>query len=174
MAVWDELRVILTRLRDDHPSPLLQWPDPRDEEGQPPPYQITLAPSAAAVAEDLHERFGEAVVLTVGCLPYPPGRQPDRPVARLTPQPPGELLNPLGVRAELDGPATVRSRQTLRHGLLVRNLTSRQLMIATNGQGNRRGGRPADQECRRRIRGAQTLVGVTFPGSTGATERIHC
>jgi hypothetical protein len=71
MAVWDELRVILTRLGDDEPSPLLQWPDPRDEQGQPPPYQITLAPTAGAVAADLHERFGEAVVLTVGACPIP-------------------------------------------------------------------------------------------------------
>jgi hypothetical protein len=172
MAVWDELRVILTRLRDDHPSPLRQWPDPRDEEGQPPPYQITLTPSAAAVAEDLHERFGEAVVLTVGCLPYPPGRQPDRPVARLTPQPPGELLNPLGVRAELDGPATVRSGQTLCHGLLVRNLTSRQLMIATNGQVTAVVVDPRTRNVVGGFGGAQTLVGVTFQVAPGATERI--
>src|SRR5260370_20766820 len=95
MAVWDELRVSLTRLRDDDPSPLLQWPDPRDEQGQPPPCQITLAPTAGAVAEDLHERFGEAVVLTVGCLPYPPARQPDLPAGRLTRQPPASFWIPL-------------------------------------------------------------------------------
>jgi hypothetical protein len=172
MAVWDELRVILTRLRDDQASTLLQWPDPRDEEGRPPPYQITLAPSAAAVAEDLHERFGEAVVLTVGCLAYPPGRQPDRPVARLTSRPPGELLNPLEVRAELDGPATVRSGQTLRHGLLVRNLTSRQLTIATNGQVTAGVVDPRTRNVVGGFAGAQTLVGISFQVAPGATERI--
>src|SRR5258706_2979745 len=133
VAVGDELRVILTLLRDEEPSPLLQFPDPRDEQGQPPPYQITLAPSAGAVAADLHQRFREAVVLTVGCLPYPPGRQPGRPAGRLNRQPPGELLDPSQVQAGLDGPAAVRSGQTLRHRLLVRNLTGQELTIATNG-----------------------------------------
>jgi hypothetical protein len=43
MTVWDELRPILTRLRDDHRETLLEFPDPRLGESQPPPYQITLA-----------------------------------------------------------------------------------------------------------------------------------
>lgn len=172
MTVGDELRVILTRLRDEQPSPLLQWPDPRAEEGRPPPYQITLAPSAAAVAEDLHERFGEAVVLTVGCLPYPTGRQPDRSVARLTSQPPGELLNPLAVRAELDGPATVRSGQTLRHGLLVRNLTSQRLTIATNGQVTAVVVDPKTRNVVGGFAGAQTLVSISVQVAPGTTERI--
>jgi hypothetical protein len=115
MAVWDELRVILTRLRDQQPAALLQWPDPRDEQGRPPPFQITLAPSAGAVAEDLHRRFGDSVVLTVGCLPYPPGRQPDRPLDHLTRQPPGELLDPHEAEISLDGPATVGSGRLVQH-----------------------------------------------------------
>jgi hypothetical protein len=36
--------------------------------------------------------------------------------------------------AELAGPAVISSGHTLRHGLLLRNLTSRELQIATNGQ----------------------------------------
>lgn len=79
MMVWDELRPILARLRDGQGGTLLEFPDPRDEEGQPPPYQITLAPTAVAIAQDLHRQFGDSVRLTVGCLPYPPGRQPDPP-----------------------------------------------------------------------------------------------
>jgi hypothetical protein len=172
MAVWDELRVILTRLRDDDPSPLLRWPDPRDEQGQPPPYEITLAPSAGAVAADLHQRFGEAVILTVGCLPYPPGRQPDRPAGRLARQPPGELLDPSEVQAGLDGPATVRSGQTLRHGLLVRNLTGRELTIATNGQVTAVVVDPRTGQVAGGFAGMQTLAGIYFRVAAGATERI--
>jgi hypothetical protein len=172
VAVWDELRVFLTWLRDEQSGTLLEFPDPRCEEGQPPPFQITLAPSAVAVAEDLHRRFGDSVLLTVGCLPYPPGRPPDRPLDILTRPPPGELLDPQEAEARLDGPATVRSGQTLHHGLQVRNLTGRELTIATNGQvtavvvdprtGNVIGG----------FAEAQHLIGIDFRVAPGTTERI--
>jgi hypothetical protein len=45
-----------------------------------------------------------------------------------------DLLDPQEAEARLDGPATVRSGQTLHHGLLVCNLAGRELTIATNGQ----------------------------------------
>jgi hypothetical protein len=176
VAVWDELRVFLTWLRDEQSGTLLEFPDPRYKEGQPPPFQITLAPSAVAVAEDLHRRFGDSVLLTVGCLPYPPGRPPDRPLDILTRPPPGELLDPQEAEARLDGPATVRSGQTLHHGLLVRNLTGRELTIATNGQvtavvvdprtGNVIGG----------FAEAQHPIGIDFrvaPGTTRADPAPH-
>jgi hypothetical protein len=70
------------------------------------------------------------VDLTVGALPYPPGRpQPRRPAAG----PPPDLLDPRQIAAGLDGPATVRSGRTLRHGLLLCNRTGDDLQIATNG-----------------------------------------
>jgi hypothetical protein len=50
-----------------------EFPDPRDQEGRPPPYRIRVAAWAVAVAEDLHRRFGDNVRLTVGSLPYPLG-----------------------------------------------------------------------------------------------------
>jgi|SRR6185437_9147614 hypothetical protein len=103
MTVWDELRPILTRLRDDHRETLLEFPDPRLGEGQPPPYQITLAPTAVAVAEDLHRRFGDNVQLTVGRLPYLPGRQPDRPLDHLIRQSPGEGPDVAGERKVMVG-----------------------------------------------------------------------
>jgi hypothetical protein len=172
MTVWDELRPVLARLRDEQRGTLLEFPDPRYEEGQPPPYQITLAPTAVAVAEDLHRRFGDSVRLTVGRLPYPPGRQPDRPLGHLIRQPPGELLDPQEAEVRLDGPAIVRSGQTLRHGLLVRNLTGRVLPIATNGNltavvldlrtGQVVGG----------FAGAQTMPLIMFPVAPGSTQRI--
>jgi hypothetical protein len=172
VAVWDELRVLLAWLRDEQPGTLLEFPDPRYEEGQPPPFQITLAPTAVAVAEDLHRRFGDSVLLTVGCLPYPPGRLPDRPLHILTRPPPGELLDPQEAEARLDGPATVRSGQTLHHGLLVRNLAGRELTIATNGQVTAVVVDPRTGKVIGGFAEAQHPIGVNFRVAPGATERI--
>jgi hypothetical protein len=133
MAVWDELRQALGHLAREQPGTLLEFPDPGSERVQPP-FQIRLAPPALAAAEDLHRRFGDDVLLTVGYLPYPPDRQPDPALSPLTGQPPGEPLDPRETDVQLDGPATVRSGQTLHHGLLVGNLTGWELTIATNGQ----------------------------------------
>jgi hypothetical protein len=131
VAIWDELKVVLVRLRDEQPGALTAFPMPEVDEGRQPPFAIRLAAWAAATAEELHRQFGDNVSLTVGALPYPPGRLPPRPPARG--QPSG-VLNPQEIAAELDGPAVVSSGQTLRHGLLLRNLTGRELQIATNGQ----------------------------------------
>jgi hypothetical protein len=131
MAVWDELKLALARLRDQQPGALTEYPMPDVDEGRQPPFTIQLAAWAAATAEELHRQFGDSVDLTVGVLPYPPGREMRRQAA-VGRQP--DLLNPQEITAELDGPAVVSSGQTLRHGLLLRNLTGRELQIATNGQ----------------------------------------
>jgi hypothetical protein len=172
MAVWDELRVILAQLRDEQRGTLLEFPDPQFEEGQPPPYQITLAPTAVAVAEDLHRRFGDSVRLTVGGLPYPPGREPDRSLGYLLRHPPGELLGQREAEVRLDGAATVRSGQTLRHGLLLRNLTDRVLPIATNGNLTAGGVDPQTGQVVGGFAGAQTMPLIMFPVAPGNTERI--
>src|SRR5215471_5925629 len=131
MAVWDELKLVLARLRDQQPGDLMQYPMPEVDEGRQPPFTIHLAPWAAATAEKLHQQFGSSIDLTVGALPYPPGCQAPHPPA------PGQLpdlLNPHEAAADLDGPAVVSSGHTLQHGLLLRNLTGHELRIATNGQ----------------------------------------
>jgi len=131
MAAWDELKVVLARLRDEQPGVLMQYPMPEVDEGRVPPFEIHLAPWATATAGELYRQFGDDVDLTVGALPYPPGRPP-RPQPATGPPP--DLLDPHEITAELDGPAVVRSGHTLRHGLLLRNLTGAELQIATNGQ----------------------------------------
>jgi hypothetical protein len=103
---------------------------PEVDEGRQPPFVIGLAPWAAATAEELHRQFGDDVELTIGALPYPPG-PPPRP--HIT-GPLADLLDPDEIAAELEGPAVVGSGHTLRHGLLLRNRTGRDLQIATNGQ----------------------------------------
>jgi len=172
MTAWDELSQALRHLMREQPGILLESPDPRSERGQPPPFRITLAPSALAAAEDLHRRFGDDVLLTVGYLPYPPDRQPDPVLDRLTRQLPGEPLDPGETDVQLDGPATVRSGQTLHHGLLVGNLTDRELTITTNGQVTAVVVDPRTGLMVGGFAGFQTLVGIDFHVTPGATERI--
>jgi hypothetical protein len=169
MAAWDELKAVLLRLRDEQPGVLMQYPMPEVDEGRVPPFAITLAPWATTTAEELHRQFGDDVELTVGALPYPPGRQP-----RLLPAtaPPSGLLDPQEITAELDGPAVVRSGHTLRHGLQVGNLTRQELTIATNGQVTAVVVDPGTGQTVGGFAGFQTLPGVFFRVAARTTERI--
>jgi hypothetical protein len=142
VAVWDELKAVLARLRDQQPGALTQYPMPEVDEGRQPPFAIGVAPWAAALAEELHQQFGHDIELTVGALPYPPGRPPPGRAPAVGPpaagpsaeSPPAGLLDPREIVAELAGPAVVSSGHSVRHGLLLRNLAGRELQIATNGQ----------------------------------------
>jgi hypothetical protein len=169
MAVWDELKVVLGRLRDEQPDALRQYPTPEADDGRQPPFAIGLAPWAAATAAELHQQFGDDIELTVGALPYPPGRQPPRPPA---PGPLPELLDPREIAAELDGPAVVGSGRTLRHGLLLRNLTGRELQIATNGQVTATVVDPHTGEIVGGFAGFQHLPLVIFRVAPGQTGRV--
>jgi hypothetical protein len=168
MAVWDELKVVLARLRDQQPGTLMQYPMPEVDEGRQPPFVIGLEPWAAATAEELHRQFGDDVELTVGALPYPPGRQPPhRPAAT-----PADLLDPDEIAAELDGPAVVGSGHTLRHGLLLRNRTGRELQIATNGQVTAVVVDPYSGEVVGGYAGFQQLPLIIFRVAPGQTGRV--
>lgn len=132
MSVWDELKPVLVRLRDRQPRVLESNPSTSSDEDKTPPFRIRLVPWAADVAEELHRQFGDAVTLTVGLLPYPPGRPvPHR--RRREPGPAPDLLDPREVRADLDAPAVVSSGHVTRRYLIVHNLTGSELRIATNG-----------------------------------------
>jgi hypothetical protein len=169
MAAWDELKAVILRLRDEQPGVLMQYPMPEVDEGRVPPFRITLAPWAVTTAEQLRRQFGDDIELTVGALPYPPRAQP-RPRPATTPPP--DLLDPQEITAELDGPAVVRSGHTLRHGLLVGNLTSQELTIATNGQVTAMVVDPRTGQAVGGYAGFQTLVGIFFRVAAGATKRI--
>jgi hypothetical protein len=170
MTAWYELAEILIRLGDEQPDDLLEFPNPSHQGGQPPPYRIMLAPTAVAVAEDLHARFGDSVELTVGALPYPPGRHTRWPPIT---QPPAELLSPQQATVALDGPAVVRSGHTLRHGLLLRNHSGDHLKIpTTNGQLTTAVVDPATGEVVGGFAGAQALPLITYRVAPGQTEPI--
>jgi hypothetical protein len=173
MAAWEELRLTLARLLEDRPGAVTSYPGLDRDDGGAPPYPIGLAPWAEAVARELHGRFGDQVDLTVGALPYPPGRAPRRPRPSGEPAAPLDPpLDPAEAEAELDGPAVVRSGHTLRHRLLLRNRAGTELTIATNGQVTAVVVDPATGEVVGGYSGFQTLPLVMFRVPPGGTERI--
>jgi hypothetical protein len=172
MAAWDELKVVLVRLREEQPGVLLAYPTLELDPGRMPPvppFRIGLAPWAVTTAAELHRQFGDDVELTVGALPYPPGAQP-RPRPATTP--PADLLDFREITVELDGPAVVRSGHTLRHRLLVRNRSGRELQIATNGQVTAAVVDPQTGEIVGGFSGSLTWPLVIFRVAAGATEPI--
>jgi hypothetical protein len=170
MTVWDELKLTLVRLREERPGALAASPDPRGDNGGTPPYEIQLAPWAEAEAGELSRQFGDAVNLTVGALPYPPGRPPSRLSAG--PGHVADLLDPREAETELDGPALVRSGHTLRHGLLVRSRSGAELAIATNGHVTAEVVDPDSGEVVGGFSGWQSPPLIMFRVAPGATERI--
>ncbi len=106
----------------------MQYPMLEVDKGRQPPFTIWLAPWAVTAAEELHRQFGDNAELTVGALPYPAGRQLQRPPAIDSTL---GLLDTHEMMVQLDGPAVVSSRHTLRHGLLLRNFSDRELQVAT-------------------------------------------
>jgi len=85
VAVWDTLKTEIERVLDEYPGALQGYPDPRSDRGREPPLSIGLAPWATEVARDLHDRFGDDIVLDVGALRFP-DRQIRVPVPELAPE----------------------------------------------------------------------------------------
>jgi hypothetical protein len=167
MTVWDELKVVLVRLRDQQPGAVWLSPMPEVDEGRQPPFAIHLAAWADDAAEELRRQFGDDVELTVGALPYPPGVRPEPTPA--VGEPP-ELLNPREIAAELDGPAVIKSGHELRHGLLLRNFTGSELLISPNGTPVVVD--PQTGEVVGGFYGARTLALMFFQVAPGETVRI--
>jgi hypothetical protein len=169
MTVWDELKPVIARLLDQQPGALASYPLPDFDLVGPPPIEIRLGPWAADVAEQLHRQFGDDVELTVGLLPYPPGR-PARTRRQSTPGDLPDLLDPDEVTVTLDEIALVSSGHTLHHHLTVHNLTGSELLL-TNGQGTVVVD-PQTGETVGGFSGAQTLSLKFFRVSPGGSTRI--
>jgi hypothetical protein len=169
VTVWGELREALVRLLTEQPDALRAYPGVDRDEGAPP-YFIELAAWAEEAAAGLDRQFGDGVHLTVGALPYPPGRAPRWP-RRPRPEP-APLLAADEAEAELDGPAVVRSGHELRHGLLIRDRSGAGLAIATTGQVTGSVVDLATGDVVGGFTGWVHSVLVTFRVPPGGTERI--
>jgi hypothetical protein len=172
VTAWDELKPVLARLRDEQPGVLARYPSlDSDLVERTPPISVHLTPWAADAAEQLHRQFGDDVELTVGFLPYPPGR-PVRPRRWHAPWQPPDLLDPREATVALDGPATVSSGHTLHHHLTVHNLTGSELQIATNGRVTGSVVDPQTGETVGGFSGAQTLPLKVFRAIPGGSVRL--
>jgi hypothetical protein len=172
VTAWDELKPVLARLRDQQPGVLARYPSlGPDLVVRTPPIRVRLTPWAAEAAEELHRQFGDDVELTVGFLPYPPGR-PGRPRQQRAPAHPPDLLDGRDVMVALDGPATVSSGRTLHHHLTVHNLAGGELQIATNGGVTAVVVDPRTGETVGGFSGLQTLPLKVFQAIPGGSVRI--
>lgn len=164
MSVQQELASFLATLHRERPGTALRF-----SRGGRPPYPVHLSPWGIDAAEELHRQFGEAVRLTVGFLPYPPGQQERR---RRDPVEPAGLLDSHEVTTELDEPAVVASGHNLRRYLLVRNLTGSEVQIATNGGITASVVDPRTGEIVGGRAGAQALPLKVFRADPGNSARI--
>jgi hypothetical protein len=169
MTVWDELKPVIARLLDQQPGALASYPLPDFDRVGPPPIEIRLEPWAADIAEQLYRRFGDDVKLTVGLLPYPPGR-PARPRRQSAPSDLPDLLDPDEVTVTMDEIALVSSGHTLHHHLTVHNLIGSELLL-TNGRVTAVVD-PQTGETVGGFSGAQTLNLKLFRVSPGGSTRI--
>ncbi|MFF5985704.1 hypothetical protein [Prauserella flavalba] len=166
-TVWDSLKVVLTRLCDEQPEVLFGYPDPRVDEYRRPPFCVRLAPWAARTAEELHARFGSDVRLTVGLLPYPP-----RETAELIVPAFEDTSHSDDLGVELDGPLSIRSGHTGRHGLRVTNRAGASVTVRTNGKLTAVVVDPGTDRAVGGFAGAQRQPLVRFPIRGGATRVI--
>jgi hypothetical protein len=166
LRAWHEVSAELVRLKDRHPNVLVVWPGP-DQRYLHPPFEITLSAHAADVAARLHKRFGDYVELTVGALRYPL-----RERSSVSPRPLPQEIDPAELRVELDGPLTVGSGHTTRHGLLLTNLGDDAVTVPTNGQLTAQLADPVTGRVVGGYAGPQILPLILFTAVPGDTVRI--
>lgn len=121
VGTWDEVRTILRQLEAESPTPLRSFPTPSIE-SRSPPFHISLAAWAVDIAANLHSRFGDDVVLTVGHLHFPSRtlRRADGSELELPP-PDAPVLKPEEAEVTLPHPVEVRSGYDLRTELTIKN-----------------------------------------------------
>ena len=97
--------------------------------------EVRLAADQEALAASLHERYGDAVELTVGVFPYPPSSEVDDAAVgdRATARPQLPLLPEDEFEVGLGGEIVVPSGGTVHGSLRLRNCGSAEVVIETNG-----------------------------------------
>lgn len=129
LEAWDRLRLELDELHRLHPG-VLQVSPSTDQRFCHPPFDIHLSADAEATADELHRHYGKFVCLSVGALAYPPTTDKYEPNQNSDP---ATTADPHELRAELDGPLSIKRGQTAVHHLHVTNLGNQTIEIHTNG-----------------------------------------
>jgi hypothetical protein len=128
VAVWDELKIVLAALQQQDPLPLTSFPGPEFDQGRRPPFEIGLAAWATHIAEQLHDRFGGDVMLTVGAMRYPQralAHEPARLLGISTP-----VLGPGQATIAWATPLRVRSGHTAQHDMAITNVGTEQVKVS--------------------------------------------
>lgn len=168
MAVWESLKAVLIRLRDERPNALTGYPDPQSDIDRRPPFPIHVAAWATDVAAELHDRFGSDVELTVGALPYPP--RAGGPAMRIGDALP--VVDPGLLRIEPSGLLSVRSGHTESFELVFTNHSDADVRIHSNGQLTAVVVDPRTDRVVGGFAGAHTLQLVITSIPPGATQEI--
>jgi hypothetical protein len=170
-TVWAELRETLLRLRVENPEVLLSYPNPVGDPDRQPPYVIALEADALTVAEELHRRFGAAIELRLGALPFPlkPDESPLRPM----------LYDPIqldhqipGLRFKLATPLVVNSGSTVEHAVVIANDGVKDVTLHSGKQIRTRVVSLADGKHVGGLTGAHHLVGANFHIRSGHSLRV--
>ena len=169
MSVWDSLKIVLIRLLDEQPGAFVHYPGPHIDQDRQPPFQIGLAAWAIDAAEELHDRFGSDVTLSVGALAYPSGTD-DNLTGHDADTAPVVDTSRIGI--ELDRPLSVRTGRDERYELLLTNRTESVLSISSNGQLTAVVVDPGSGRVVGGFAGFQTLPLVTFLIPAGVTQKI--
>ncbi|HEY5273125.1 MAG TPA: hypothetical protein VIJ34_07820 [Acidimicrobiales bacterium] len=172
MSIWDELRAFVDELRDDPRRPIRGFVDVASERSPSPRCQLTLAAWATEIASEVHARFGGAVAVTLGALPFPYASSPAGGV--VVHRPPRHLLRlridevAVSLRDELE----VRSGFDAISELQLRNLGRRELTVRTNGNLTARVLDPVSGEVVGGFVGAQPTPHVVFRLVAGETTSV--
>jgi hypothetical protein len=170
LAIWDSLRVTLSRIRDENPAALAGCPDLLVDRADRLPFPIELAPWATDVAAELDGSFGAAVELRVGFLQFP--QLPQRALAAGPGPEPAADTGVTEVRVALEADLVLRSGHSGRVGLLRHNLGSAQIQLVTNVSLTAVLVDPITREAVGGFSSAQVLPMVTFSAAPGGAVRV--
>ena len=168
LEAWERLRPELDELRLVQP-PILQLSPSTNQRFCHPPFDIHLSADAEPTAEQLHRNYGKFVSLSVGALAYPPTTDDYEPHQNSEP---ATTADPHELRAELDGPLSIKRGQTAVHHLHVTNLSNQSIEVHTNGQITTTIIDPATGKTVGGYWGYQNLPLIIFTAAPAETVRI--
>lgn len=127
---WSELREELRRITRESPDALLGYPDPTSDRPGAAAFSIHFAAWASDIAAALHEKYGAAVDLEVGAMPFP-GKEFAAGALLTLPE---TRADSVGLSVEPVTPLLVRTGRTAMPRVRVVNHSADRQALGTNGQ----------------------------------------